>query len=217
MTNATRAAVAGATVCAIANRAQLLATLRLTAEGNGRRNPQPPGHAGRAGAFGLRTGYPWRSASDRSWRSANALGRPASGITTPAHSPSAAGSSQASRAHGQRRGHARHSAFASSSGAVVQRSGSRAHAPCQNPPSAAAAVIAPPSRHTAGRCPDSGPTEKSKPIVPLPPSELPHANPLHAPCDTAECRIPTLRSRDGEVNKSRPTRSRPAPAPPASR
>ncbi len=76
-----------------------------------------------------RTGWPLRSASDRSWFNANARARPASGITTPAHSPSAPDDSTASFAHIHRRGHARQSILASSSGVVVQRSGSCVQAP----------------------------------------------------------------------------------------
>lgn len=76
-----------------------------------------------------RAGKPLRSASDRSWPNANARARPASGITTPAQSPSAPGDSTASRAHAHRRGHARHSVLASSSGVVVQRSGSCVQTP----------------------------------------------------------------------------------------
>ena len=69
--------------------------------------------AGQADLAASRTGYPLRSARDRSWPSANARARPPSGITTPAHSPSAPADSTASRAHIQRRGQARHSALAS--------------------------------------------------------------------------------------------------------
>jgi hypothetical protein len=70
-----------------------------------------------------------RSASARSRRSAWVRPRPASGMTMPAHSPSARGISQASRAHNHRRGQLRHTAFAWSSMAIVQRSGSSTHAP----------------------------------------------------------------------------------------
>jgi hypothetical protein len=43
---------------------------------------------GYAGYFAdSRTGYPLRSTRERSWRSAKARARPASGITTPAYSP----------------------------------------------------------------------------------------------------------------------------------
>jgi hypothetical protein len=76
-----------------------------------------------------RTGWPLRSARDRSWRRANVRPRPPSGITIPAQSPSARGSSHASRAHIHRRGHPRQIALASSSALVVHRSGSRVHAP----------------------------------------------------------------------------------------
>lgn len=55
--------------------------------------------------------------------------RPDSGITTPAHSPSAPADSTASRAHSHRRGQARHRVLASSSGVVVQRSGSCVQTP----------------------------------------------------------------------------------------
>ena len=61
---------------------------------------QRPGwQRGQADLAVSRTGYPLRSARERSWPSANVRGRPASGITTPAHSPSAPGDSTASRAH----------------------------------------------------------------------------------------------------------------------
>lgn len=70
-----------------------------------------------------------RSARDRSWPNANARARPDSGITTPAHSPSAPADSTASRAHSHRRGQARHRVLASSSGVVVQRSGSCVQTP----------------------------------------------------------------------------------------
>jgi hypothetical protein len=76
-----------------------------------------------------RTGKPFSSAKDRSCRRANRRPRPASGIKMPAHTPSAPGVLQAACAHCQRRGHARHSAFAPSSTVVVQRSGSRVHGP----------------------------------------------------------------------------------------
>ena len=66
-----------------------------------------------------RTGYLLRSASERSCRSANVRPRPASGITIPAHNPSAFGSSQASRAHNHRRGQQRQMALASLSAVVV--------------------------------------------------------------------------------------------------
>jgi hypothetical protein len=75
----------------------------------------------------LRTGKPFCSANDRNCFSANRRPRPAAGIKTPAHTPSAPGVSQASRAQSHRRGHSRQSALAPSSASVVHRSGSRAH------------------------------------------------------------------------------------------
>jgi hypothetical protein len=87
------------------------------------------GQADSAKSRRSRTGWPLRSARERSWRRANVRPRPPSGMTIPAHSPSARGSSHASRAHIHRRGHARQTALASSSADVVHRSGSRVHAP----------------------------------------------------------------------------------------
>jgi len=54
-------------------------------------------------------------------------------MTTPAHIPSARGISQASRAHNQRRGQFRHTAFACSSMVVTQLSGSSTQAPAVEP------------------------------------------------------------------------------------
>jgi hypothetical protein len=54
-------------------------------------------------------------------------------MTTPAHIPSARGISQASRAHNQRRGQLRHTAFACSSMVDIQRSGSSTQAPAVEP------------------------------------------------------------------------------------
>ena len=85
-----------------------------------------------------------RSANDFSCLSANCRLRPAGGSTIPAHNPSAPGVTQASLAHCQRRGQARHSALAPSSAVVVQRSGSCVQGAVQTLSAAAIGYMFPP-------------------------------------------------------------------------
>ncbi len=145
---------------------------------------EPADYADFADTLWARTGYPLRSARDRSWRNANARARPVSGITTPAHRPSTSGSSQASGAHSHRRGQARHSALASSSGAVVQGSGSRVQAPCQNPDSTVAVMCLRSSRKHRSISIDA-PQAISTQTAAMPQLRIPHVTPVHASrCDT---------------------------------